>query len=147
MPTTEGLSLWMWLVLGLVLIGLEAVLPGVFLVWLGVAALLTGLCDYLFDLSWQAAFVSFALLSLASVLVGRALSRRSGRRSRDELNRPDLAFIGRRFTLDQPIVSGEGRVRVNDSIWRVLGPDLPAGSAVTVVRIDGATLVVTAASA
>ena len=53
---------------------------------------------------------------------------------------PDL--VGRSFRLDQPIVSGEGQVRVDDSVWRVVGPDLPAGSAVRVARLDGATLVV-----
>jgi membrane protein implicated in regulation of membrane protease activity len=46
------------------------------------------------------------------------------------------------FTLDQPISGGEGRVRVGDSFWRVTGADAPAGAAVRVVRLDGATLVV-----
>lgn len=138
----EGLALWTWLILGLVLIGLEMVAPGVFLVWLGIAALLTGLFDYLFDLSWQAASVTFALLSIVSVLAGRALARRTGQGAGTELNRRGEALVGRIFTLDQPIASGEGRIKVDDSVWRVLGPDLPAGTAVRVTGIEGATLVV-----
>ncbi|MDB5511755.1 MAG: hypothetical protein JWR08_1238 [Enterovirga sp.] len=137
---------WTWLILGLVLFGLEMVAPGVFLLWLGIAALLTGLIGYALDLSWQAAFVVFALLALASVLVGRALMHRSGPAAPGDLNRRGEALIGRTFVLDQPMVSGEGRIRVDDSVWRVLGPDLPAGAAVRVVRLDGATLVVDSAA-
>ena len=133
------------LILGLILIGLETVAPGIFLLWLGIAALLTGLADYGFGLSWQAAFVVFAILSILSVLAGRALTGRHDDPS-PTLNRRGEILVGRRFTLDQPIVSGEGRVRVDDTVWRVLGPDLPAGAAVEVVRLDGATLIVRSAS-
>jgi membrane protein implicated in regulation of membrane protease activity len=146
MAAAEGLAPWIWLVLGLVLIGLETVVPGIFLLWLGIAALLTGLLDYGLDLSWQAAAVAFALLSLASVLIGRVLTRRLSAEGSDTLNRRGEALVGRRFTLDRPIVSGEGRIRVDDTVWRVVGPDLPAGAVVRIARIDGATLVAESAS-
>ena len=133
---------WTWLILGLLLVGLETIAPGVFLLWLGIAAILTGLLDYAFGLSWQAAFVAFAILSVASVLVGRALTRRGMRGGDNSLNRRGDALVGRRFRLDVPIVAGEGRIRVDDSVWRVVGPDLPAGQEVTVLRIEGATLTV-----
>jgi membrane protein implicated in regulation of membrane protease activity len=133
---------WTWLILGLLLIGLETIAPGVFLLWLGIAAILTGLLDYGFDLSWQAAFVAFAGLSVASVLVGRALTRRGMADGDNRLNRRGDALVGRRFRLDGPIVAGEGRIRVDDSVWRVVGPDLPAGQEITVLGIDGATLTV-----
>ena len=58
------------------------------------------------------------------------------------LNRRGEALIGRIFQLDRPIVSGEGRIRVDDSVWRVVGPDLAMGAAVRVVRIEGASLIV-----
>jgi membrane protein implicated in regulation of membrane protease activity len=136
---------WTWLILGLLLIGLETIAPGIFLFWLGIAALLTGIVDYALGLTWQLAFVTFAGLALVSVLVGRAVTRR-GSASSDTLNRRGEALVGRRFTLDQPIVAGEGRVRVDDTVWRVTGPDLPAGVPVTVARIEGATLIVVSAS-
>ncbi|NNM71047.1 NfeD family protein [Enterovirga aerilata] len=133
---------WTWLILGLVLIGLETLAPGVFLFWLGIAAVLTGLLDYGLGLSWQAAFVAFAALSLASVLTGRALTRRGGGADGPALNRRGEALVGRRFRLDEPIVAGEGRIRLDDTVWRVVGPDLPAGAEIRVSRLDGATLVV-----
>ena len=133
---------WTWLILGLLLIGAETIAPGVFLLWLGIAAILTGLLDYAVGLSWQAALVAFALLSIASVLAGRALTRRGMRGGDNTLNRRGDALVGRRFRLDRPIVAGEGRIRVDDSVWRVIGPDLPAGAEVRALRIEGATLVV-----
>jgi membrane protein implicated in regulation of membrane protease activity len=137
-----SLAPWTWLILGLLLIGLETLAPGIFLLWLGTAAILTGILDYSFGLSWQVAFVVFAGLSLASVLVGRALSRRGDAAHGASLNRRGEALVGRRFTLDRPIASGEGRIRIDDTVWRAVGPDLPAGTDVTVRALDGATLLV-----
>ena len=48
----------------------------------------------------------------------------------------------REFTLEKPIVDGAGTVRIDDTIWRVAGPDAPAGSRVRVVHADGASLTV-----
>jgi membrane protein implicated in regulation of membrane protease activity len=141
-----GLGAWAWIILGLVLIGLELVAPGVFLVWLGLAAILTGLVDGMADLSWQAATLLFAGLSVAAVLLGRTLSHPQVR-SEDatSLNRRAEALVGRVFTLEAPIAGGVGRIRVDDTSWRVTGPDMLEGAAVRVVRVEGATLVVEAA--
>ncbi len=135
---------WSWIILGVVLIGLELAAPGVFLLWLGLAAVLTGLADAALDLSWQGSALLFALLAVGAVLLGRVLTRQ-----RDEeaaapaaLNRRAHALIGREFTLETAIEGGSGRVRVDDSSWRVVGPDAPAGTRVRVVRADGAILVV-----
>lgn len=141
----DGLgSAWTWILLGLVLVGLEMLAPGVFLIWLGLAALLTGLADALVGLPWQGSLLLFAVLSGASVLAGRALTRRAG--PPDDagagLNQRGHAMIGQVFLLEEPIVGGVGRVRVGDSSWRIAGPDLPAGSRVRAVRLEGTTLVV-----
>lgn len=130
----------MWFVAGLCLVGAELAAPGVFLLWLGIAALVTGALDAVLGLSPQAALVLFGLSSLASVAIGRALTRSRG--GPDELNRRGLDLVGRSFPLDGPMVGGEGRIRLGDSVWRVIGPDAPAGTAMRVVRLDGATLVV-----
>ena len=139
-------SAWGWLILGLVLVGIEALVPGIFMIWFGIAAILTALVDWLFGLSWQANAIVFVALSLVSVFVGWHYSRR-----RDEevgempmLNRRADALVGRVFELDRAIVSGEGRIRVDDSVWRVTGPELPAGSRVRVVRVVGTNLEVAA---
>ena len=46
------------------------------------------------------------------------------------------------FTLEKPIVNGVGTIRIEDTIWRVNGPDLPAGSRVRIERADGVELAV-----
>ena len=148
MTDLHSLGSWAWLIAGLVLVGLEALAPGVFLVWLGVAAILTGLIDAVFGLSWQANLLVFAVLALLSVAGGRALTRRRGEASAElpMLNRRGDALVGRDFVLDRPIAGGEGRVRVDDTVWRVVGPELPAGAVVRVTRVEGATLHVTSAA-
>ncbi|HEX2553586.1 MAG TPA: NfeD family protein [Microvirga sp.] len=139
----DGLGFWVWIILGLVLFAAEAVAPGIFLIWFGLAAILTGLADAWFGLSWQAAFLVFAGLSVAAVLVGRAVTGGARQVSREDgLNRRGQDFVGRVFVLDAAIAHGEGRVRVGDSSWRLTGPDAPAGASVRVVRVEGGTLVV-----
>lgn len=142
-----ALGAWAWLIAGVVLIGLETLAPGIFLIWFGVAALLTGVVNGVFDLSWQASVLLFGILAIVSVAGGRTLTRRSGDVAGEQpmLNRRGDALVGRIFVLDQPILKGEGRVRVDDSVWRVTGPDMVAGATVKVVRVDGATLVVQSA--
>ncbi len=139
-----GLGAWAWIILGMVLIGVELLAPGVFFLWLGLAALATGLTDALLGLSWQASTLLFAVLSVAAVMVGRAISAPfvQADETGGLLNRRGEALVGRVFTLEAPIAGGEGRVRVDDSSWRVRGPDAPAGARIRVVRVEGATLIV-----
>ena len=141
--TIRSLGGWSWIIAGLVLVGLELAVPGAFLIWLGLAAVAAGIADLAFDLSWQGSALAFAVLSVLSVLAGRALNRAGfGVQATDasRLNRRGEALVGRIFVLEVPIRGGEGRVRVDDSSWRVTGPDLPAGSRVRVIRVDGTTL-------
>ena len=139
-----SLGLWAWFLAAAVLMILELAVPGVFLVWFGLAAAATGLVDILFGLPWQREVLLFAVLAVAFAIIGRNVMRRQSAKGHDKpfLNRRSDAFVGRDFVLAEPIVGGAGRVRVDDSIWRVVGPDLPAGTAVRVVRVDGAALVV-----
>jgi membrane protein implicated in regulation of membrane protease activity len=144
MAWIASLGGWGWLILGLLLIGGELLAPGIFLLWLGLAALVTGAVVGLTGMAWQGALLVFAALSLASVLAGRVLTRRKG-------EEPDIAaglndrgrqLIGKVFTLEATMAGGEGRIRVGDSSWRVTGPELLAGTQIRVVRVEGATLVV-----
>jgi inner membrane protein len=142
-----GLGAWAWIIIGLLLMGLELVVPGTFMIWLGLAAIATGIVAGIFDISWQTAMLVYAVLALAAVALGRWSTRKPGRRKEHpepELNRSDRALVGRSLRLETPIVDGVGRVRVDDSSWRVTGPDLPAGERVRVIGIDGTTLEVEA---
>ena len=147
------LTFWHWLILGVGLIVLELLLPGVYLLWLGIAALLTGIATAVPNLlamlypdeSWKFQAVTFAVLSIVSVIGGHSLYRRH-RPETDHpiLNRPRLRHVGKVLTLDSAIADGVGQVRIDDSVWRVTGPDLAAGVRVRVVDVDGVQLVVEA---
>ncbi|WP_442678832.1 NfeD family protein [Sphingomonas sp. ASY06-1R] len=134
---------WIWLIAGLVLTGAELVAPGVFLVWLGAAALFTGAVSLLFSLPLSAEFALFAVSSCLTVLAGRALAHRSPIISDDPLlNEPTARLIGRRVIVVEPLAGGEGRVRVGDGVWSAIGPDAPIGTWVEVVAANGGRLVV-----
>ncbi|WP_029353661.1 NfeD family protein [Bosea sp. 117] len=146
MSIIETLGPWSWFILaGLLMIG-ELAAPGAYLLWLGLAAAACGAVGFLVDLPWQAEILLFAVLALAMVALGRWVTPRPSEGSdRPFLNRRAEGYVGRSFVLDEPIVGGVGRVRIDDTVWRIVGADQPAGSRVVVQRVDGATLVVAAA--
>lgn len=135
---------WLWAILGLLLIGGEMLAPGVFLIWLGLAALVTGAIVGITGMGWQAAMLVFAVLAVICVLAGRLLTRRRSEEpdAATGLNDRGRQLIGKVFRLEATMTGGEGRIRVGDSSWRVIGPELLAGTEIKVVRVEGATLVV-----
>jgi inner membrane protein len=139
-----ALGPWAWLVAGAVLLGLELLAPGVFMLWLGLAAILVGLASFVVAWSWQAQIIAFVVFSIAAVPLWRRISlvQRGKVPAGGFLNRRADAFVGRVFTLEKPIIDGAGTVRIDDSIWRIAGPDLAAGSRVKVVSSDGGLLTV-----
>ena len=141
------LGTWNWLIFGIILMALELLAPGVFLFWLGLAALLVGLVSFAFTPSWQVQILMFAIFAAAAVPIWRRLARSN---AAAEVNSPFLnkradALVGRVFTLEKPIVDGAGTVRIDDTVWRIAGPDAPAGSRIRIVQADGARLTVAAA--
>lgn len=140
----SALLYWHWWILAGILMVLEIVLPGVFLLWLGIAAAITGLVAYLAPgLAWQWEGLIFALLSIAIVWGWRAYQKRHPTATDlPALNRRGEQYIGRRLTLDRAIVDGRGQIKVDDSTWRVEGADLPAGTHVVVTGVRGTALLV-----
>jgi membrane protein implicated in regulation of membrane protease activity len=137
-----------WWLLALLLIGAELLVPGFFLLWIGIAAAAMGLLlIFLPPLSVLSEAVLFAALALASCLVYWKFLRRAVDAPSEQplLNRRAEQLVGRRYVLDAAIVNGQGKARVGDSHWLVEGPDLPAGTTIEVVGVDGATLKVRAA--
>lgn len=134
-------SAWFWLIAGVALAIAELVVPGVFLIWLGAAALVTGLVALGASLSLPGEFGCFALMAAISVLIGRTVIARMPILSDDPLlNERTARLVGRKVKVVDAIVGGEGRVRVGDGIWPATGPDSPAGTTVTIVGADGARL-------
>ena len=139
---------WDWFVAGGVLLVLEILAPGVFMLWLGIAALLVGAISLVVDWPWQAQFVAFAVFAIAAIPVWRRLAKQVGTPTDQPfLNRRAEAFVGRVFTLEKPIVDGCGTIGIDDTVWLVSGPDTPAGTKVKVTRVDGAALHVEPAGA
>jgi len=139
-----------WWMLALAFIALEVMLPGYFMLWIGVAAGAMGLvllCIPTLDFLWQA--ILFSALAFLSC-VGYWKWIRPFAESGDDkqvLNRRGETFIGQRYELVEAIVNGRGKARVADGVWMVEGPDLPVGTEIEVVGVDGALLKVKAAAA
>jgi membrane protein implicated in regulation of membrane protease activity len=136
---------WSWVIAGLVLAAAEILIPGVFLIWLGLAALATGIAAAAISIPWQGQTLLFAGLAVILVGIASRLNRRSAGSSGPALNRPDRGLIGREAILEEPIVQGAGRIRFDDTLWRVVGPDLAVGERVRVIGISGTVLRVEAA--
>ena len=152
MVIVAELGPWLWWIIGLALLILEIILPGVFMLWFGIAAIIVGTISLTLGESalwpWQAQVIAFAVLSLISAIIGRKYFY-STRPDTDQpnLNARGAQMIGRFSILSDPLENGTGRVKLGDTIWRVVGPDLPAGSRVKVVDIEAGTLRVEAAEA
>jgi hypothetical protein len=138
----ESIAFWHWFVLGVALAAIEILVPGSFLLWLGIAAGVVGIVVLLFPaIGWEWQMVLFALLSVASVLIGRAVMKRMAPpEGETTLNRRGEQFVGRVFVLAEPIENGRGAIHAGDSLWRVSGSDRPAGARVRVTGSDGALL-------
>jgi hypothetical protein len=134
----------LWWLLALLLIALEVALPGYFLLWIGIGAGATGVLVWLLPglslLAQAVAFTVFALLACALYAYVLRPRLRRGDAAGERLNRRGEQLVGQRYVLIEPIVNGRGRARVGDGEWLVNGPDLPLGTNVEVVGVEGNTL-------
>lgn len=140
----DGALYWHWLVLGLVFTGVEIVAPGVYFIFFGAAAWAVALVVLLVPgLGWAGQLLAFAVAAGLAMLGARVWQRRNPPVA-DTLNRRGESYVGRIFTLEEPLADGIGHVRVDDTVWRVrsLVGDLPIPQRVRVTGVDGATLIV-----
>lgn len=138
---------WSWWIGGLALLGAEILLPGMFLLWIGLAAIVVGTISFplwgspLWE--WQVQWLVFAVLSVISALFGRRImAARDDDSDQPLLNRRMASLIGRTATLEEPIREGRGRIRLDDTLWVVRGPDLGAGARVRVIAFADRDLTV-----
>lgn len=138
------LGAWSWMIAALLLAVIELMVPGAFFIWFAVAAVIVGLVAFAVPIGWQMQSILFLALAVAAVLLGRRVYGQGGKGTETDTQLNDRAGrqVGRKGTLDEPIVNGMGRVKIDDSIWRVEGPDLPAGTRVKVLAIRSGHLVV-----
>ncbi len=139
-----GLGQWFWWIAAALLLIGEMIAPGFFLLWLAAAAALTALIDMAIGLGWQGEIATFAALSLALVLVTWRMVSAQWHPKSDQpnLNKRLQGFVGQTFVLDQPIRNGRGKLRIQDTLWDVQGPDCAAGTKVTITGVNGMQLTV-----
>jgi len=149
----ESIGVWLldigayhWLALAAILIGLEMVMPTQYLIWPGIAAIITGLIALLSDLGWPAQLAIFALLSIALVVASHYLPKPlAGAVSR--LNQRADQLVGRTATVAEDFHNGQGPVTVGDTRWAaqaIDGRDFPAGTPVEIVAAESTLLKVKA---
>jgi membrane protein implicated in regulation of membrane protease activity len=143
----DNVVFWHWWILAGVLLILELTSPVFFFLWLGFAAAAVGFILLLVPgISLEVQLVMFGVLSVVAVVAWRRYREVHPPKSDQPLlNQRGQQYTGRVFTLDEPIVNGVGKVEVDDSTWRVKGPDLPAGQRVRVTGVDGVVFVVESA--
>ena len=142
MPFLEDAEFWHWWVLAIVLLVIESFAPGALFLWMGVAAGLVGFVLLIVpDFAWQYQLLVFAVTAVASAVGWRLYQHHNPTKSDEPtLNRRGSQYIGRTFTLAEPIVNGQGKIRVDDTTWKIEGHDLPAGAKVTVTSVEGTVL-------
>ena len=144
MDFLDGLDAhWVWIAVGLILAGAEMLVPGVYLMWLALAALATGALTFALDLGVAFQVANFVFIALILVFSARRMLNDRPIVSSDPLlNNRMGRLVGQTGTVTLEIAGGEGRVRQGDSEWLARGPDLPAGQRVRITGFDGGTLLV-----
>lgn len=141
------LDFWHWWIIAVLLMAVEALLPGFIFLWMGAAAAVVGALVLLFPaMSWEIQLLIFSLLSIVTIVAFKRYQHLNPPQTdKPSLSRRGDRYVGRIFVLDKPMVAGQGKIKVDDSIWRVSGPDLPLGSKIKVVASEGNGLIVEAA--
>lgn len=138
----DVLIFWYWLALSALLLILELLVPGMYFIWMAMAALFTGGVLWLFPmLNWEIQVIVFSIFSVMSIfLFERVVLRKPIVSDRPLLNRRADQYIGRTYTLEQPIVNGMGKIHIDNSVWRVHGEDFTAGIRVRINGVEGVIL-------
>lgn len=133
------MTFWGWWIVALFLLGVELLMPGFFFLWIAIAGFVTG-CMLLFIpiVSLNIQLMAFAVLSVISIMLWRLYSPKHPLHSdRPLLNKRGEQYVGRVFNLIEPIQNGQGKIKVDDTLWKVYGEDCGVNSKVKVIAIKG----------
>lgn len=139
MEWLDQIEFWHWLIAAVVMIIIEMVLPAAYFLWMGISAFVVGLLLYAIPgIPTLIQVIIFGVLSVVSLYMYKRYQKMNPE-EKDEprLNRRGEQYIGRSFTLEEAIVNGVGKVKVDDSTWKVKGTDMPAGMKVRVMSVEG----------
>jgi len=143
----DEMNHWHWWSLAVLFMVLEVFTPGTYFLFIGIsAAAIGGVVLILPGLDWEYQVFGFAVLAVTAIVAARNYLRvRPLTSDRPTLNRRGAQYVGRTFTLEEPMVNGQGKIRVDDSTWKIRSasaPNLAAGVRVTVTGWEGIELTV-----
>jgi len=139
---------WIWAIAGVLLLIAEIIAPGFFLVFIGAAAIATGLFTLLFGLSMAPQLALFALYAVLAVMIGRRwYGEPHGGDQRHAINEPAKRLVGKTVTAATDVDDHGGRVTVGDGEWNARGGPAAAGDRLTVTGVEGNCLIVEPLSA
>ena len=134
-------TFWQWWVFAVILLILEVLLPGTVFLWMAVAAAVIGVLVFLMpSLSIPLAWTLFALFSVSSLLAWLSMRKKRPTQSPSQLNKRGQEYVGRVFTLTEPIANGRGKIKIGDTLWTVEGDECPAGGRIEILAIDSGIL-------
>lgn len=138
----ETMTFWHWGILAVLLVVAEILLPGIIFLWVGIGAGITAIVTLIFpDLAWEIQLVCFAAVAVIAVFLGRMwVTHHPIETDQPLLNQRGQQYVGRTVVIHEPIVNGVGRAHLDDTVWRVSGPDMNEGDKATVTGVDGSTL-------
>lgn len=140
------LTAWHWLILGVVLLGLELMTGSTYILWPAVSALAVGVLLFIAPgMGWELQMLLFFLLSITTLVLGRThLQKLVKGGEPSDLNDPGKAMVGRQVKAVTDFSGTEGRVEVGDTQWsaRLEIGTAVAGDLLRVQSVEGATLIV-----
>ena len=133
-----GFDFWHWWIFAVALVIIEILLPTFFFLWMAIAAFIVGGLLWLVpSLAWEYQVFIFAILSVVSIILWRHYYLKNPIETDEPLlNRRGEQYVGRVITLKEPIVDGQGKVKVDDSIWKIEGEDCPIGTKVKITSVS-----------
>lgn len=135
---------WHWFALGVFLIILEVFVSGALLMWLGFAAMAVGILIWIIpSLTWETQLLIFAGAAIVSIYLWRQfVQKKLPETDQPTLNRRAEQYVNRVFTLEAPIINGQGKIHVDDTTWKISGEDMPIGTKIKVKSVSGVILIV-----
>lgn len=138
------ISYWMWLILACLLMTIEILTGTAFFLWLSISSAIVGVLVFLNpEMSWYIQLTLASILTIMSILIWKRWGKMIPATPREDnlhLNRRGQQYVGRTFVLVQAIENGSGKIKVDDSLWKVSGEDAPIGTKVKVVEARGVLL-------
>lgn len=130
---------WLWLIGGVVLLIAEVIAPGFSLIFIGAAAILTGVAAFALPLSLPVQLGLFAVLALLITRIGgrRFYAARYDYSPHPHLNDRAGQLLGRIVVVVEPVDGHGGRVRLGDGVWSARGAPAAVGDRVRIVDVEG----------